>query len=159
MKIIEKRITDLVPYERNPRLNDSAVEYVENSIREFGFKVPIVIDTDNVIIAGHTRLKAAERLGIKTVPCVVADDLSAEQVKAFRIADNRASDYAEWDWDKLELELAELEFGDLDFDLGFNALRGLADDSPLELEEARETEEGERKALCHCPKCGFVFEV
>lgn len=84
------------------------MEAVAESIKEFGFKVPIIIDRDNVIVAGHTRLKAAKALGMETVPCIVADDLTEEQIKAFRLADNKTAELAEWDFDKLETELAEL---------------------------------------------------
>ena len=83
MNIIEKRVKDL-PYEKNPRKNDDAVQYVANSIKEFGFRVPIVIDSDNTIVCGHTRWKASKLLNMETVPCVVADDLTEEQIKAFR---------------------------------------------------------------------------
>ena len=83
LKIERLKIGELKPYENNPRHNDEAVQYVANSIREFGFKVPIIIDKDNVIIAGHTRLKAAELLGLEEVPCIRADDLTEEQAKAF----------------------------------------------------------------------------
>lgn len=118
MEIITKKIDELIPYEKNPRKNDEAVEYVANSIKEFGFKVPIVIDKDNVIIAGHTRLKGAKKLGLKEVPCIVADDLTEEQVKAFRLADNKVSEVAEWDMTLLGEELLEIE--DLDMtDFGF----------------------------------------
>lgn len=88
MNIQEININDLREYENNPRNNDNAVEKVANSIKEFGFKVPIVIDQNNVIIAGHTRLKAAKQLGLEEVPCIIANDLTPEQVKAFRLADN-----------------------------------------------------------------------
>ena len=96
-KIEVKSVSELKPYEKNPRLNDYAVDYVAESIKNFGFKVPIVIDKNNVIIAGHTRLKAAKQLGIDKVPCIIADDLTDEQVKAFRIADNKVSDFSLWD--------------------------------------------------------------
>lgn len=101
-------LQDLQPYENNPRINDNAVESVMNSIKEFGFKVPIVITKDNVIVAGHTRYKASLKLGLKEVPCIVADDLTEEQIKAFRLADNKVSELAEWDFTKLEQELAEI---------------------------------------------------
>lgn len=101
-------ISELKPYENNPRFNDKAVDAVAASIKEFGFKVPIVIDKDNVIIAGHTRLKAAQKLGMTEVPVIIADDLTEEQVKAFRIADNKVAELAEWDFEKLEMELKEL---------------------------------------------------
>lgn len=113
-------IDELKPYENNPRINDQAVEPVARSIEEFGFKVPIVIDKDNVIIAGHTRLKASQRLGLKEVPCIRADDLTADQVKAFRIADNSVSEKATWDLDKLEIELDEIELDMGDFGVQLN---------------------------------------
>lgn len=91
MNIIEKNINEITPYENNPRDNSKAISYVANSIREFGFKVPIVVDKDNVIVAGHTRLKAAEMLGLETVPVIVADDLTEEQINAFRLVDNKSS--------------------------------------------------------------------
>ena len=109
MNIIEMNINDLIPYENNPRDNSKAISYVANSIREFGFKVPIVVDKENVIVAGHTRLKAAEMLCLETVPVIVADDLTDEQINAFRLADNKSSEFAEWDMSKLEQELEMLE--------------------------------------------------
>lgn len=101
-------INELIPYENNPRINDNAVEAVANSIKEFGFKVPIIIDKNNVIVAGHTRLKAAQKLGLEEVPVIIADDLTEEQVKAFRLADNKVGELAEWDFEKLELELVDI---------------------------------------------------
>lgn len=92
IKIMQKSIADLIPYSRNPRRNDEAVPMVMNSIKEFGFKVPIVVDKNNIIVCGHTRFKAALKLGLETVPCIVADDLSDEQIKAFRLADNKVSE-------------------------------------------------------------------
>jgi len=89
MQIIEKKINDLTPYENNPRKNDKSVDYVANSISQFGFKVPIVIDSNGVIVAGHTRYKAAVKLKMETVPCIVADDLTEEQIRAFRLVDNK----------------------------------------------------------------------
>lgn len=109
MKITEKKLSELIPYENNPRHNEEAVEYVANSIKEFGWRVPIVIDANGVIIAGHTRYKAAEALNIEKVPCVIADDLTEEQVKAYRLADNKTAEKASWDTALLELELMNLE--------------------------------------------------
>lgn len=116
------KTADLIPYENNPRRNDAAVEAVANSIREFGFKVPIVIDKNNVVVTGHTRLKAATLLGLKKVPCIRASDLKEDQIKAFRIADNKVAELSDWDLGKLELELDDIDldmslFGlDFDFD-------------------------------------------
>ena len=113
MEIVYKKVSDLIPYENNPRINDEAVEYVKNSIKEFGFKVPIVVDKNNVIIAGHTRLKASLELKLKEVPCIIADDLSEEQIKAFRLADNKVSEKSQWDFSKLDEELDSI----LDIDM------------------------------------------
>lgn len=122
MNIIDIDVAALTPYENNPRDNDGAVEAVANSIKEFGFKVPIIIDKDNVIVAGHTRLKAAKELGYKRVPCIIADDLTEEQLKAFRLVDNKTAELATWDFEKLDLELSELP--DLDMSLyGFSSLK------------------------------------
>lgn len=108
----------LKPYDKNPRKNDSAVDAVANSIREFGFKQPIVVDKDMVIIVGHTRWKAAKKLGLKEVPVIVADDLSEEQAKAYRIADNSTGEIAEWDDNLLEYELESIDDYDMsDFGL------------------------------------------
>lgn len=102
-------IDNIIPYENNPRHNDEAVEYVANSIREFGFKVPIIIDKNNVIVTGHTRWKASKQLGLKKVPCIRADDLTEEQIRAFRVADNKVGEIATWDYSKLEIELEDIE--------------------------------------------------
>ena len=120
MNIIEKNLKDIKPYEKNPRKNDNAVEYVTNSIKEFGFKVPIVIDKDGVIVAGHTRYKASKKLGIEKVPCIIADDLTDEQIKAYRLADNKVGESAKWDEGLLGAELSEILNIDMemfDFDL------------------------------------------
>ena len=119
MNIIEVNINDLIPYENNPRKNDEAVDKVALSISAFGFKVPIVIDKNNVIVTGHTRLKAAKKLGYKSVPCIMADDLTEEQIRAFRLADNKVAEFSSWDEGKLMQELEAL--GDIDMSLyGFN---------------------------------------
>ena len=115
MEIINKKITELKPYKKNPRNNDEAVKYVAKSIQEFGFKVPIIIDKNNEIIAGHTRYKASLKLGLETVPCIIASDLNEEQIKAFRIADNKVSEFSEWDFGKLDLELEDIDLDMEDF--------------------------------------------
>ena len=131
MKIEYLATTDLIPYENNPRLNDGAVDAVAASIKEFGFQVPIVIDKRNVIVAGHTRLKAAEKLGLSEVPCIRADELTDEQVKAFRLADNKVGEFALWDMEKLNVELSELAEFDIDMSqFGFDL-----DVNPVEIEE------------------------
>ncbi|HHM12086.1 MAG TPA: chromosome partitioning protein ParB [Planctomycetaceae bacterium] len=116
MRIEQRKLADIKPYERNPRINDQAVDAVAASIREFGFRQPIVVDPDGVIIVGHTRYKAAQKLGLEKVPVHVARGLTPEQIKAYRIADNKTADLAEWDYDLLPLELGELQ--EADYDLG-----------------------------------------
>lgn len=117
-QIVYKNIDELVPYEKNPRKNDKAVKYVANSISEFGFKVPIVIDKDNVIVCGHTRYKASKKLNLDIVPCIIASDLNDEQLKAFRMADNKVSEQAEWDFNLLNDEIEEIFSFDMQ-DFGF----------------------------------------
>lgn len=119
MKIFERKISELIPYENNPRRNESAVDAVAASIKEFGFKVPIILDRNDVIVAGHTRLKAAKKLGMNSVPCIVADDLTEEQIKAFRLADNKTAELAEWDFDMLSVELSDLADVDMS-EFGFD---------------------------------------
>lgn len=130
---------ELIPYVNNPRKNDKAVEKVAASIQEFGFKVPIIITSNFEIIAGHTRLKAAKKLELESVPVIIADDLTPEQIKAFRIADNRVSEEAEWDLDLLKAEFEALSTEGMDLDiLGFSEkeLYSImnAEIQPLELE-------------------------
>ena len=108
------KIQDIIPYDKNPRINDDSVDKVANSIREFGFKVPIMLDSKNVVIAGHTRLKAAKKLKLTELPCVYADDLSDEQVKALRLADNKVGESSLWDEDLLNEELSEILNIDMD---------------------------------------------
>ncbi len=123
LKITYKPVDSLIPYENNPRLNDDAVPQVAKSIETFGFLVPMVISADDVVVTGHTRLKAAKMIGMDKVPCICADDLTPEQIKAFRLADNKVSERADWDQDLLELELDVL--GDFGFemeDFGFTPM-------------------------------------
>lgn len=108
MDIVNRRLSEIHPYENNPRFNDEAVDAVAASIKEFGFKVPIVLDSEGVIVAGHTRWKAALKLQLEEVPCVVADDLSPEQIKAFRLADNKVAELAYWNEEALAKELEEI---------------------------------------------------
>jgi len=121
MQIELRDIGAIKPYENNPRINDQAVDAVAASIREFGFRQPIVVDVDGVIVCGHTRWKAAKKLGIEKVPVHVATDLTPEQIRAYRIADNKLADLAEWDYDLLPIELGELRDGGFDLELlGFD---------------------------------------
>lgn len=166
MKVKNLAIEKLVPYENNPRNNEAAVDYVANSIKEFGFQVPIVVDKDNVIVAGHTRYKAAQKLGLKEVPVVVAEDLTPKQIKAFRLADNKTAEKASWDFEKLTDEIADLEldfdltslgFGEFELDVLKNgnnfdeeALDDLFTDAPQKEKEPKKIQ---------CPHCGEWFEV
>ena len=108
LEVMQKKLDEIRPYYNNPRHNDDAVEAVANSIREFGFQQPIVVDSDGIIIVGHTRLKAAERLGLETVPVVVAD-LDEEKANAYRLADNKTGELASWDLQALEVELGKID--------------------------------------------------
>jgi DNA modification methylase len=122
MKIEMWKIERVKPYEKNPRKNEGAIDAVAKSIQEFGFRVPIVVDGDGVIIAGHTRLKAAEKLGLAEVPVHVARELSDDQVKALRIADNKLHELSAWDMELLPIELADLQGVNFDLSLlGFSA--------------------------------------
>ena len=118
MNIINKKLNEIKPYDKNPRKNDEAVKYVAQSIKDFGFKVPIIIDKNNIIVCGHTRYKAAKKLKLDTVPCIMADDLTDEQIKAFRLADNKVGEFAEWDFDLLKEEIESLTTIDVS-DFGF----------------------------------------
>ncbi len=135
LTVISVSIDELTPYVKNPRKNDEAVKYVAESIKHFGFKVPIIIDANNVVVCGHTRVKAAKKLGLKSVPCVVADDLSEEQIKAFRLADNKVSEKAEWDFDLLDEEIDDIfdiDMGDFGFEFDESAF-----DDTTETEEKK----------------------
>lgn len=130
MNIIVKKLNEIKPYEKNPRRNDEAVQYVAESLKNFGWKQPIVIDKNGVIVAGHTRYKAAKKLGLNEVPCIVADDLTEEQVKAYRLADNKVAEAAEWDFELLDQELDDL----LDFDMTVFGFDPVEDDEPEEFD-------------------------
>ena len=153
MEIINRKVSELIPYDRNPRKNDEAVKYVKASIEQFGFKVPIVIDADGVIVAGHTRLKAAKELGMKEVPCIVADDLNEEQIKAFRLVDNKTAEMAGWDFPMLEDELAGIEFDMAEF--------GFIDHGEIDLDGLFVEHEPKEKEphTVTCPHCGETFEA
>lgn len=154
MNIVQKRIDEIKPYEKNPRKNDSAVDYVAKSIKEFGFKVPIVIDKDGIIIAGHTRYKASKKLGLKEVPCIIADDLTEEQVKAFRLADNKVGEFADWDFTILDDELFNIEEIDMK-EFGFGT--DFSDIDWAEVDELTEkTYEEPTHNMLECPQCHHV---
>lgn len=156
MNIIEKNISEIKPYEKNPRKNDNAVEYVANSIKEFGFKVPIVIDKDGVIVAGHTRYKASKKLGLEKVPCIIADDLTPEQIKAYRLADNKVSEKSEWDFNLLQDELSEI----LNIDMGmFDFVKPEEIDIDAFFEENPAKPKEKEPKTIKCPYCGKLIEI
>lgn len=127
LKITYESTDALTPYANNPRFNDTAVDAVAASIEKFGFKVPIIITGEKEIVAGHTRLKAAKQLGLEKVPCIIADDLTDAQIKAFRLADNKVSEFADWNFEALDAELEELENMDFDMDdFGFGRTKKAA---------------------------------
>ena len=146
-------IDNIKPYKNNPRLNEDAIPYVMNSIKEFGFKNPIILDKNNVIVAGHTRLESAKRLDMKEVPVIYVDDLTEEQVKAFRLADNKVAEKSLWDYTKLDEELdsiLDIDMSMFDFDIN-------TDDLKLDYDNENEVEDINKK-LCRCPKCGHINE-
>lgn len=157
MQIIELSLKELKPYKNNPRNNDNAVEAVAASIKEFGFKVPIVIDRNYEIVAGHTRYKASQRLGLKTVPCIIADDLTEEQIKAFRLADNKTSELATWNIELMNIELESIlniNMGDFGFE-AVDEKEPVEDDYEVELPEEPKTKTGDIYQLGrHRVMCG-----
>lgn len=153
MNIEYLKLEELTPYEKNPRKNDAAVETVANSIKEFGFKVPIIIDKDNVIVCGHTRYKAAKSLNLETVPCLRADDLTDEQIKAFRLADNKSAEIAEWDIDLLSQELKDITDIDME-DFGFDIEEFRFEEDP-EIEEDEVPEAPEEPKSKH----GDIYQL
>lgn len=130
MIVVQKSLSDIIPYDKNPRYNDEAVPAVVKSIQEFGFKVPIIIDKNNIIVAGHTRYKAAKKLKMETVPVIVADDLTDEQIKAFRLADNKVGEIATWDEGLLTAELDEiLDINMADFGFSVGTIAPIEEDA------------------------------
>lgn len=115
LQIEQVNVSDLVPYDKNPRINEPAVEAVKTSIENFGFLIPCVIDSKNVVVAGHTRLMAAKELQLETIPCIKIDHLTKKQVNTFRVIDNKTSELAEWDMGLLAEEIAELSDSGIDF--------------------------------------------
>lgn len=158
MQIVNKNMNEIKEYDNNPRNNDNAVEYVAKSIKEFGFKVPIIIDKDNIIVAGHTRYKASKLLGITEVPCIIADDLSEEQIKAFRLVDNKSAELASWDMDLLNMELEsikELDMELFDFSIEKDLKNVVDDDYEVALPETPKSKTGDIYKLGnHYLMCG-----
>ena len=158
MNIIKMKVEELIPYINNPRNNENAVDKVASSIAEFGFKNPIFVDKNNIVVNGHTRLLASKKLGLKEVPVIVIDDLTDTQIKAFRIADNKVAEYSKWDYDLLNIELEQLE--ELDFsmsDFGISTFEPIEFEIDEDIEEILEEEyEEPPKKTCTCPNCGHT---
>lgn len=157
MEIVYVNIGQIIPYENNPRKNEKAVDMVADSIKRYGFKVPVVLDRENVIVAGHTRVLAAEQLGFKKVPVIYADDLTDEQIKAFRLADNKTAEQSLWDLEKLDEELSRIAGIDMtQFELyaenAFNHEEFFTQD-PI-----TETENEKTPKRYQCPHCGEWVE-
>jgi DNA modification methylase len=139
IQIIYKKVGELRPYKNNPRKNDAAVEYVAKSIQQFGFKNPIILGKNDEIVCGHTRLKAALQLGLTEVPCIYASDLTDEQIRAYRLADNKTAERATWDDALLAVELDELNFDMTAF--GFDPIRlDPKEDENFDIDKALEEE-------------------
>ena len=156
MELTYKKIEELIPYENNPRKNDNAVDAVAASIKEFGFKVPVILDADNVIVCGHTRYRAAQKLGIKEIPCIMADDLSDEQIRAFRLADNKTAELAEWDFSLLDVELEniDLDMSEFGFEIGTDDI----EDFDYNVDEKTDSEFTKKEEnYVECPCCGMRF--
>ena len=151
MEIFDRLVSELKPYEKNAKKHDKTqIDNVAESIKQFGFVQPIVVDKNGCVIIGHCRLEAAKKLGMREVPCYMAEDLDAEQVKKLRLLDNKLNESA-WDFD-----LIADEIGDLDFD-GFLVDWQLpAEAEAVELSDG-EGEKAEEREMHHCPKCGFTF--
>lgn len=149
-------IDDIKPYKNNPRLNEDAIPYVMNSIKEFGFKNPIILDKNNVIVAGHTRLESAKKLDMKEVPVIYADDLTEEQIKAFRLADNKVAEKSMWDYTKLDEELDSI----LDIDMSMFDFENIEETNLDDFfeENIKEEEKEEIKTII-CPHCGERIEI
>lgn len=151
LKIINKSINEIKPYKNNPRNNTNSIENVALSIKNYGFKVPILIDKNNEIICGHTRYEAAKMLDLKTIPCIMVDDLSEKQIKAFRLVDNKVSEFSDWDYEKLMEELSNI---DSDFINKLNLIENLDNISNEDfIKDTEITKEKTEKELI-CPKCG-----
>ena len=156
MEIIYKSTKEIKPYENNPRNNNEAVEKVAVSITDYGFRVPIIIDSNNVIVAGHTRYKAALKIGCESVPCIVIDDLTPEQIRAYRLIDNKTAEYSSWDFEMLEKELKSLDIDISEFefpDLGETL--DISDDDFY----TDETVKNVKAKSIKCPHCGETFEL
>ena len=155
MNILEIDVKDVQEYENNARKNDKAIGLVAESIQKYGFRVPVIIDTNNVLVAGHTRLKAALRLGLEKIPAIIADDLTEEQIRAFRLADNKTAELAEWDFERLEQELAAIDDEHIFELFNQNKYEDVQEyDGEINLDDF-----GDEEFEYECPECGFKFNA
>lgn len=163
MEVLDININLIKPCDNNPKKHPEAqIEQLSKSIMRFGFLVPILIDEDNEILAGHGRYIAAKKMGLTTVPCIMASGLTSDQRIAYRVLDNRLAEESEWDMQALKYELSAIDVSLLSQD--FPALETLADKLPeldaIDLDEpSPDNGKSKKSALLHCPKCGFAFEV
>lgn len=157
MKIEKIPISEIIPYENNPRKNEQAIEIVAKSIKEFGFRNPILIDEKNIILAGHTRRDAAIMLKYETAPCIRIEDLTELQKKAFRIMDNKSSEKASWDYEQLKAEFTDLKSSG--YDLGMTGFEELEINSVFEdSDNDAKTTEKLGNLVITCPKCSHKFK-
>ena len=152
LKTYDIPVSEIVPYAGNPRINKNAIDFVVKSIEDYCFRVPVVLDANNVIVAGHTRIEAAKKLGMKSVPCVIADDLTEEQIKAFRLADNKVAQLSTWDFERLETELDALKDAELIAELFEKVERQIRENAEIDLEDF-----ADEQFQYECPCCGFRF--
>ena len=160
MEIKKIKLADIKPYENNARINDDAVDYVVKSIEQCEYIAPIILDENNVILAGHTRYKALKKLGYDEAECVIKEGLSDDQKRKYRLLDNKTTEFADWDFDILQSELDGLDFDDLDIDWGIPdlELNETSDYIPEQEDVDIDNYESNRKEV-ECPSCGFKFEV
>lgn len=152
MELVVISLQEIHPYESNPRINDGAVSTVAESIRQCGYIAPIIVDEDGVILAGHTRYKALQKLGYAECQVAVVAGLTEEQKRKYRILDNKTGEIAAWDFDLLLKEIGDIDFEGFDFGFAF------PDNEALDLDNSSDAEE-EQGETAHCPKCGFTFRL
>lgn len=159
MEVINLKLSEITPYENNPRKNGKAVEAVKTSIEKYGFRVPVVVNKDKVLVCGHTRLEAAKILGIEEIPAIFAEDLTDEQTKAFRIADNKVSELSTWDLERLEQELESLNEDEFISRYFSRYIGGESQKTETFINEELELGEfGDEQFKYECPCCGFRFD-
>ena len=161
MNIIELEINEIIPYKDNPRVNKDAVNVVKNSLSKFGWQQPLVLDKNKEIVVGHTRYYAAHELGMKKIPCLIAEDLSEEKIKAYRIMDNKSSEYASWNYGLLTKEMQDiLDSGGLDLTFtGFSdrEIENMIEDIQVDIQDEKDVARMDELNLITCPSCGHKF--